>query len=144
MFASFSGVGKVMENKGLREIGDQEVCSLRVMFRNGKAIKNEDGSYSNKNTIFLDVEGWAGRGAILSKYKKGDLIYIDGQLSQRTWEREDGTKVDFFSVKVDRSYAADYAGDTGFSKPAAPSKKSKPKQETFTDDDDGDDEEVPF
>ena len=54
--------------------------------------KFKDAS-GNKITDFFNVVAWRGIAEIISKYcKKGSKIFIAGELQNRTYDKEDGTK----------------------------------------------------
>lgn len=55
-----------------------------------RKFKDADG---NKLTDFFNVVAWRGLAETISKYcKKGSKIFIAGELQNRSWEKEDGTK----------------------------------------------------
>jgi len=55
-----------------------------------RKFKNEAGE---KITDFFNVTAWRGLGENIAKYcKKGSKVYIGGELQNRSWEAEDGTK----------------------------------------------------
>lgn len=55
-----------------------------------RKFKDADG---NKLTDFFNVVAWRGLAETISKYcKKGSKIFIAGELQNRSWDKEDGTK----------------------------------------------------
>lgn len=55
-----------------------------------RKFKDADG---NKITDFFNVVAWRGLAETISKYcKKGSKIFIAGELQNRSWDKEDGTK----------------------------------------------------
>lgn len=55
-----------------------------------RKFKNEAGE---KITDFFNVTAWRGLAENIAKYcKKGSKVYIGGELQNRSWEAEDGTK----------------------------------------------------
>lgn len=55
-----------------------------------RKFKDADG---NKLTDFFNVVAWRGLAETINKYcKKGSKIFIAGELQNRSWDKEDGTK----------------------------------------------------
>lgn len=55
-----------------------------------RKFKNEAGE---KITDFFNVTAWRGLGENIAKYcKKGSKVFLSGELQNRSWEAEDGTK----------------------------------------------------
>lgn len=55
-----------------------------------RKFKNEAGE---KITDFFNCVAWRGLGENIAKYcKKGSKVFIAGELQNRNWEAEDGTK----------------------------------------------------
>lgn len=55
-----------------------------------RKFKSEDGE---KVTDFFNCVAWRGLGENIAKYcKKGSKVFIGGELQNRSWEAEDGTK----------------------------------------------------
>lgn len=66
----------------------------------GREFKNADGSY---DADFLSIKAWRKSAEYLSNHRqKGDLIYIEGRIENRSWEAKDGT----------RRYATDIIADS--------------------------------
>jgi len=92
-----SGVNKVILLGNLGK--DPEVRHLD----NGKAVANfsiaTNESYKNKqgekvtNTEWHNVVLWSPLAEIAEKYmKKGDQVYIEGKITTRSWDDQDGNK----------------------------------------------------
>ena len=55
-----------------------------------RKFKKEDGTH---DTDFFNLVFWRGLADTVSKYcKKGQRIYVRGELQNRSWDKEDGTK----------------------------------------------------
>jgi single-strand DNA-binding protein len=55
-----------------------------------RRFKNEAGE---KITDFFNCVAWRGLGENIAKYcKKGSKVFVAGELQNRSWEAEDGTK----------------------------------------------------
>ena len=64
----------------------------------GKAVASftvatDNGYGDDKKTDFINCVAWEGTAVFIEKYfTKGQLIIIDGRISTRTWEGQDGKK----------------------------------------------------
>ncbi len=55
-----------------------------------RKFRNEDGE---KITDFFNIVVWRGLAENIAKYcKKGSKVFLSGELQNRSWEAEDGTK----------------------------------------------------
>lgn len=55
-----------------------------------RKFKDKEG---NKQTDFFNCVAWKGLAETMGKYcKKGSKIFLSGELQNRSWEAEDGTK----------------------------------------------------
>lgn len=55
-----------------------------------RRFKNENGE---SETDFFNVVAWRGLGENIHKYcKKGSKVFIAGEVQNRSWDKEDGTK----------------------------------------------------
>ena len=67
------------------------ICKLRVAV-NDRVRDRESGQWSDKPNYF-DVTVWGAQGESINRYlTKGSGIMIDGRLSWREWDAQDGTK----------------------------------------------------
>src|SRR5215813_8761881 len=84
--------GNLTRDPELRQLaGGNSVCKLRVAV-NERVRDRESGQWSDKPNYF-DVTVWGAQGESISRYlQKGSGIMIDGRLSWREWDAQDGTK----------------------------------------------------
>lgn len=77
---------------------NQAVIQNTIAVKNN--FKNTEGKYESQ---FFNFIAWSSNAEILNKYaEKGSKILIDGRLSTRNYQREDGQKVYITEVIVDR------------------------------------------
>ena len=66
------------------------VSVAKVSVAVNRKYKDEEG---NKITDFFNVVVWRGLAENIAKYcSKGSKVFIAGELQNRSWEKEDGTK----------------------------------------------------
>ena len=66
------------------------VAVAKVSIAVNRKYKDEEG---NKITDFFNVVAWRGLAENIAKYcSKGSKVFIAGELQNRSWEKEDGTK----------------------------------------------------
>ena len=84
--------GNLTRDPELRQLaGGNSVCKLRVAV-NERVKDREPGQWSDKPNYF-DVTVWGAQGESINRYlTKGSGIMIDGRLSWREWDAQDGTK----------------------------------------------------
>ena len=69
----------------------QSVASFKVA--TSYAWRDAKTKSVQKNTDFHAVTAWGRLGDVVAKYlKKGDRVYIDGRLRNRSWQGKDGNK----------------------------------------------------
>ena len=80
---------------------------------NGKLVGNvglaTNESYTDKqgqkvdNVVFHNLTIWGNQAETLSKYTlKGDKLLVEGKISYREWDKDDGTKGKVTDIIVDR------------------------------------------
>src|SRR3954452_21240882 len=84
--------GNLTRDPELRQLaGGNSLCKLRVAV-NERVKDRESGQWSDKPNYF-DVSGWGAQGESITRYlTKGSGIMIDGRLSWREWDAQDGAK----------------------------------------------------
>lgn len=76
-----------------------EVCSFSIA--TNKSWKNKDGEKQEKVT-FINCVCFGKTAVALAEWnKKGDEIYIEGSIENRSWDKADGTKGYATEIKVD-------------------------------------------
>ncbi len=91
-------VGRLTRDPELRTTNSgTNICSFTVAVDNRS--KNPDGT---KSTNFIPCVCFAPTADLVMKYtKKGALVGVEGRLTQRNYNRQDGTKATTFEVTCD-------------------------------------------
>lgn len=77
--------------------GDQELCSFSIAV--GKHVRK--GDEYDEITSFFNCTAWGFTAKkVVERCKKGTLVAISGELQQRRWEAEDGSKREAVQVNV--------------------------------------------
>lgn len=77
----------------LRDVGDKKVCNFSV----GSNV----GYGDNQKTLWLDCSIWGRRGEALNdSLKKGQQVFLSGELSTREYEAKDGLTKTSLSLNV--------------------------------------------
>lgn len=79
-------MGRLTRDPEIRYTGNEKaVCNFTVAVENGYGDK--------KQTDFINCVAWNKAAEFLEKYfTKGMMIIVDGRISTRTWEGQDGRK----------------------------------------------------
>lgn len=86
------GLVRLTAEPELKVIGENKVANFRVA-TNGRA--KDDPS------TFWNCEAWGAKGEVITRYvTKGQLIYIEGVMKQRTYDGKDGQKHTVDEVNV--------------------------------------------
>ena len=114
------------------------VCSFRIAW----SEKYKD----NETKLFLQCTAWRGVGEFISKYfTKGQEIAVDGKLSTRDWEDNNGQKRSQVELTVDNaSFLRQKIGESESDRTVPPPKDdgySIPDEQDF---EPLDDEQMPF
>lgn len=127
-------IGRVTKAPEIRKAGATSVLDSSIAinrrFKSGDEIKEE--------TTFVDLTFWGRTAEIFNEYvEKGELIAVEGRLTQDSWEAEDGSKRSKLKVTVDHLelLATKGGGSDGNSK--SPAKKPAKKVAD-------EDEDIPF
>ena len=83
-------IGRLGKDPDVRKVNaTTTVCNFP--FATNEVYKNQDGSYT-ETTEWHNIVLWRSLADIAAKYvHKGDLLYIEGKLQTRSWEK-DGVK----------------------------------------------------
>lgn len=88
-------MGRIGQDPELRDAGSKKVCELRV----ATSFKPKDG---DEKTTWHTVIAWGRRGEVIAQYfGKGDMIFVEGRIDNRTYDKKDGTKGYASDVIVD-------------------------------------------
>ena len=85
----FIGVGNLTKDGELRSTESGKIIySNSLAMRND--FKNKDGEY---DTEFINFSAWGTTAEYLKKYaKKGNKVLIEGRISTRSYDKQDGSK----------------------------------------------------
>lgn len=85
----FIGVGNLTKDGELRSTeSGKTIYSNSLAMRND--FKNKDGEY---DTEFINFSAWGTTAEYLKKYaKKGNKVLIEGRISTRSYDKQDGSK----------------------------------------------------
>ena len=85
----FIGVGNLTKEGELRSTESGKIIySNSLAMRND--FKNKDGEY---DTEFINFSAWGTTAEYLKKYaKKGNKVLIEGRISTRSYDKQDGSK----------------------------------------------------
>lgn len=85
----FECIGRLVNDPELNTTNSGiNVSKFRVAVN--RRFKDENGEYI---ADFFNVVAWRGLGDNIHKYcKKGSKVYLAGELQNRSWDKEDGTK----------------------------------------------------
>ena len=108
-------VGRLTRDPDLRTTaGGQEVANLRLAVTSRG--RDESGNWTDKSNYF-DVTIFGKQAETAGQYlSKGRRVGVDGRLSWREWEAQDGTKRQAVEVTANDLFFLDSAGD----RPAKP------------------------
>lgn len=82
-------LARVGRDPELRDVGDNKVCNFSVA--TSEKWKNKQGEMQEK-TEWSRIVAWGKTAEICKEYlHKGDLVWIEGKLQTREWEK-DGVK----------------------------------------------------
>lgn len=136
-------VGRLTRDPELRHTaGGQAVCSMRLAVSSRGT--NEAGEWVDKSNFF-DVTVFGRQAETASNYlSKGRRIGVDGRLSWREWEAQDGSKRQNVEVVANDIFFLDSnpnpeGGPVADSTPDIPTPKVKQEKLAVEDDDD-----IPF
>ena len=105
-------VGRLTRDPELRHTaGGQSVCSIRLAV--SSRGRDESGNWSDRANYF-DVTVFGRTAETASNYlSKGRRIGVDGRLSWREWEAQDGAKRQSVEVVANDIFFLDSRGDSG-------------------------------
>lgn len=88
-FNSITIVGNLGRDPETREVGQTSVCSFSVATTERKG-KGED---REEHTTWFRVNAWGKTAEVCQQYlAKGNLVYVQGSLSEREYTDKDGNK----------------------------------------------------
>lgn len=95
----FIGVGNLTKEGELRSTESGKIIySNSLAMRND--FKNKDGGY---DTEFINFSAWGTTAEYLKKYaKKGNKVLIEGRISTRSYDKQDGSKAYITEVIVEK------------------------------------------
>lgn len=111
-------VGRLTRDPELRHTaGGDAICSIRLAV--SSRARSEDGSWGDKSNYF-DVTVFGRQADTAVQYlTKGRRIGVDGRLSWREWQAQDGSKRQSVEVIANDLFFLDSRGDGGGSEGGA-------------------------
>lgn len=86
----FECIGRLTKDPELTTTTNSGVSVARFSIAVDRKFKKDDGTH---DTDFFNCIAWRGIGETINKYcKKGSKIFIAGELQNRSYDAEDGTK----------------------------------------------------
>ncbi|MBN1443174.1 MAG: single-stranded DNA-binding protein, partial [Planctomycetes bacterium] len=83
-------------------VADIGIAVNREYTVQGGGEGSAQGGERRQEVTFVDVTVWRRRAEVICQYlKKGDPIFIEGRLTQDTWQGQDGQKRSRLKVVVD-------------------------------------------
>ena len=110
-------VGRLTRDPELRHTaGGEPICSMRLAVNSRS--RDETGNWGDKANFF-DVTLFGRRGETVVNYmSKGSRVGVDGRLSWREWQAQDGTKRQSVEVIANDVFFLDARGEGGSDRPA--------------------------
>jgi len=105
-------VGRLTRDPELRHTaGGEPICSMRLAVNSRS--RDETGDWGDKANFF-DVTLFGRRGETVVNYmSKGSRVGVDGRLSWREWQAQDGTKRQNVEVIANDVFFLDSRGEGG-------------------------------
>ena len=116
--------GNLIADPEAHQAGEASVIRARLIHT--ESFKDRDsGEWKKGEPMAVDFEIWNAYGEAFAKAaKKGTAVLIEGKLRPNNYEREDGTKVFGYRVRVDRWQIVAQPGQRpGLPKPPAGSRR---------------------
>ncbi len=86
-------VGRLGADPDLKFL-DSGTSVAKMSVANTQRMKDKDGNYSDRETIWYRVELWGKAGeAATDALHKGDLVIVNGALFQSSWTNKNGEEV---------------------------------------------------
>ncbi|AKM82137.1 TPA: single-stranded DNA-binding protein [Candidatus Berkelbacteria bacterium] len=125
-------VGNLTRDPEMRSTPNgQSVTSFSVA--TNRRWKDKDGTTQDQ-TEFHNVVAWGKLAEISSQYlKKGNKVYIEGRLSTRSWEGQDGSKKNRTEIVTENIIFLTPKGAAGEAVPSAPDMEEFPIEEKAAD-----------
>ncbi|QFR39173.1 single-stranded DNA-binding protein [Candidatus Gracilibacteria bacterium 28_42_T64] len=92
-------IGNIVKDSEVKTTSNDNKYLKNVIAIN-KKYKNRDGE-EVKTTTFINLTIWGQRADFFEKYiPKGTKVYLEGELENSTFDKEDGNKSYFTSINV--------------------------------------------
>ena len=85
MFNQVILIGRLIKDAEVREIANGKLVANATLVTN-KKFKNKDGEIEEKSE-FHNLVVWKGASAFATYTQKGSLVFIRGELTTRSWEK---------------------------------------------------------
>ena len=93
-------IGNVGKEPELREVGSTKCCAFSLA--TNKSYKDKDGNWQNQ-TQWHNIVAWRATAEyIYNNIKKGNLLYVEGEITYRTWEDQNGNPRNTTEIIADK------------------------------------------
>lgn len=83
----------ILKGNLVKDIELKYTVSEQPVISNVIAVKNDFKTGEEYLSEFINIKVWNHQAEYLNKYaKKGSSIYLEGRLTNRSWDKEDGSK----------------------------------------------------
>lgn len=83
----------ILKGNLVKDIELKYTVSEQPVISNVIAVKNDFKTGEEYLSEFINIKVWNHQAEYLNKYaKKGSSIYLEGRLTNRRWDKEDGSK----------------------------------------------------
>jgi len=110
-------------------------------------VRTNKQGQRREETTFVDIEAFGKNAEACHRFlTKGKTLFVEGRLRYRVWEAADGRRRNRLSVVAERVQFIERARIRREEQTAetAPSQEPAPEEVTFTNNDDEEDEAIPF
>lgn len=83
-------IGRLGRDAESRSVGVGSVTSFSIAV--GSRYKDRNGDWQEK-TLWINVAAWGAAGEKAADLRKGQLVFVSGELEQRKWTNREGTEV---------------------------------------------------
>jgi single-strand DNA-binding protein len=124
-------VGRVGKDPEVRYL-DSGIALCKFTLATNEKYKNKNGE-NVENTEWHNIILWRKLAEIAEKYvKKGDMLYLDGKISTRSYDDKDGIKKFFTEIIAENLKMLSKKGDNGSSQQDS---QEQPQEQTGSFDD---------
>lgn len=133
--------GRLTRDPEPKMAGESPLCELGLVVN--RSYKKKGAEEWTETAHFFDATVWGSLGDRCARLlKKGDLVYIQGDLEYRSWEAQDGSKRSKVSVNVRQVFSEGLARESGGD--SSEGRKAQTPAGDFKDVEFGGEDDIPF